>query len=104
MRFDTAKALGSIKALGDPRFAGPDGETHIADFVEQQFESMGLHVDRREAVGSPVPQRLAPWIGWIGFAVPLTAIYLMALSDNHSWPTVLAGNICSTVLGLLAFR
>lgn len=82
MRFDAAKALETFQQLGDPRFARPDCETRVADFVADQFARMGLQVERREVVGSRFPQRVAPWIGWIVYGVLVTAEYIILLSDS----------------------
>src|SRR4051794_31371530 len=51
MRFDTSRAMGIFEELGDPRFAGPEGETQVADFVADRSAGMGLQVERREVSG-----------------------------------------------------
>ena len=75
MRFDPTKALEAFRELSDPRFAGPDGESQVADFVADRFATMGLTVDRRQVVGSAFPQRIAPWVGWLGYGLLVTAAY-----------------------------
>jgi hypothetical protein len=89
MRFDAAKAVETFQELGDPRFKGPDGETWVADFVAEHFARMGLTVERREVVGSRLPQRVAPWIGWIGYGGLITVEYALLLS-NSLIPSLLA--------------
>ena len=98
MRFDSAKALETFRELGDPRFAGPNGEDHVADFVAERFERMGLTVERREAVGSRFPQRVGPWVGWLGYGALLTAVYLLLLRTSVL-PSLLA-----FILFYLSFR
>jgi hypothetical protein len=54
---------------------------------------MGLSVERREVVGSPFPQRIAPWIGWLGYGLLVTAAFALTLLTNIlSW--ILALLIC----------
>ena len=40
MKFDAARALATVHELGDPRFAGPDGELPV-DFDGLVRESFG---------------------------------------------------------------
>jgi hypothetical protein len=98
MRFDSAKALETFRELGDPRFSGPNGEEHVADLVAERFEKMGLTVERREAVGSRLPQRVGPWVGWLSYGSLLTAAYLLLLQ------TSVLTSLLAFVLLYLSFR
>ena len=89
MRFDPAKALETFRELGDPRFAGPDGEPHVADFVAERFEKMGLPVERREVIGSRWPHRIAPWVRWLGYGFLIASAYLLLRLDTL-WSVLLA--------------
>lgn len=82
MRFDEAKALKTFQELSDPRFAGPDCESRVADFVAEQFGRMGHQVERREVVGSRFPQQVAPWIGWLGYGALITTAYFLVLTNS----------------------
>ena len=55
MKFDAARAEATFRELGDPRYAGPDGEARVADFLAGRFESMGYRVERREVDRLAVP-------------------------------------------------
>ncbi len=106
MKFDAARASATFEKLGDPDFAGPTGEGRIADFVAGEFERMGWKVERREVEGSRSPQRVGPWIAWIGYGVLITVSFCMIVSGNFRsqllailmiflairWPEALAGN------------
>jgi hypothetical protein len=72
MKFDVERAEANFRELGDARFAGPDGEAQVVDFLAGRFESSGYRVERREAIGSRFPQRVALWLGWLGFGAVLT--------------------------------
>ena len=89
MKFDAARASAIFEKLGDPAFAGPDGEGRIADFVAAEFERMGWKVERREVEGSRFPQRAGPWIGWLGYGVLITVGFFVFARWNrdrvHSW-------------------
>jgi hypothetical protein len=89
MKFDASRVESSFRELGDPQYAGPDGEPKVADFVAGQFEKMGLMVDQREAAGSRFPQRAAPWVGWPGYGALLTMVYGLLLVPG----------VLSTILG-----
>src|SRR5271170_7264059 len=52
MKFDVERAVADIRELGDARFAGPDGEAKVVDFLAGRFESIGYRVERREAAGA----------------------------------------------------
>ena len=82
MRFDEAKALKTFQELGDPRFAGPDCETRVADFVAQQFTKMGWQVEQRQVVGSRFAQHVATGIGWLGYGAMFTTVYVMVLTNS----------------------
>src|SRR5713226_4651676 len=90
MRFDVAQALKTVEELGDPRFAGPDGEAQVADFVAERFERMAYPVERREVVGSSDPQRVALWAGWLRYCALITVMYVLALWETPFWITALA--------------
>jgi hypothetical protein len=77
MKFDPSRAMRIVQELGDPRFAGPDWEARVADFVARKFSEMGMQVERREVEGSRFPQRFAPWFGWLGYGAIITAAYEM---------------------------
>ena len=89
MRFDSAKALETFQELGDRRFTGPDSEKQVAELVAERFAQMGLNLERREVVGSAFPQRVAPWVGSLGYGVLITGAYLLVL-PNTSVSSVLA--------------
>ena len=82
MKFDASRAESLFRELGDPRYAGPDGEHQAADFVATQFEKSGLAVERREVSGSRFPQRAAPWVGWLGYGFLVTSVYVLALQPS----------------------
>jgi hypothetical protein len=79
MRFDASRAAALFHELRKPQFGGPDGEARVADFVANQFERLGLDVERSEVAGSRFPQRLAPWIGWLGYGALMTSPCLLVL-------------------------
>ncbi|MFI5458205.1 MAG: hypothetical protein ACHRXM_22475 [Isosphaerales bacterium] len=76
MKFDAARAMKIVEELGDARFAGPDWEARVADFVAQKFSEMSMQVERSEVAGSRFPQRFAPWFGWLGYGALITAVYV----------------------------
>jgi len=88
MKFDAARALRTVEELGDPSFAGADWEARVADFVAQKFSEMGMQVEQREVEGSPIPQKLAPWLGWLGYGALITAGYVLLLRPNPRLPLV----------------
>jgi hypothetical protein len=85
MKFDPARALMIFDQLGDPRFAGPDGEARVAEFVMERFQVAGWEVERREVTGSPWPQRLAPWVELLGYAGLVTAFFVVVVRDPPAW-------------------
>ena len=86
MRFDPEKAEAIFGQLGNPRFAGSDGEQQVAEFVAERFAEVGLDVERRDVLGSAFPQWLAPFVGPIGFGILITVAYLLVLTDSVvSW-------------------
>ena len=89
MKFDAGRASAIFEKLGDPAFAGPDGEARVAIFVAGELERMGYQVTRREVAGSRFPQRAAPWIGWLGYGALITAVYVM-LQRNDLVSAILA--------------
>jgi hypothetical protein len=106
MKFEATRAKAIFEKLGDPAFAGPEGEVRIAEFVAGEFERMGWKVERREVEGSRFPQRVGPWIGWLGYGALVTVTFCMILSGNARaqflailiilgtvrWPQALASN------------
>ena len=106
MKFDAARARAIFEKLGDPAFAGATGEDRIADFAANEFQQMGWNVGRREVEGSRFPQRVGPWIGWLGYGAFVTVCFCMILSGNGRlqisallmvfvairWPDALASN------------
>jgi hypothetical protein len=81
MRFDSARAMKVIDELGDPRFAGPDGEARVADYVAEQFAAMGWQVERLAVVGSR-PHLLAAWTRWLGYGLLITSAYVLIILDR----------------------
>ncbi len=106
MKYDAARTSAIFQKLGDSDFAGPNGEGRIADFVAGEFERMGWRVERREVEGSRFPQRVGPWLAWLGYGVLITVSFCMIVSGNLRsqllailmiflairWPEALAGN------------
>jgi hypothetical protein len=88
MKFDTARAATTFGALGDPCFTGADGESRVAEYVMNELGAVGWTVERREVSGSPWPQRLAPWVRWLGFGGVLTAIVAVPTQADSFWLTV----------------
>ena len=82
MKFDAARASAIFEKLGDPAFTGPNGEDRIADFVAGELERMGWKVERRKWQGSRVPQRVGPWIGWLGYGALITVSFCVILEGN----------------------
>lgn len=82
MKFDATRAASFLRELGDPRYSGPDGEARAADLVASRFEGMGLNVERREVNGSRFPQRVGPWVAWLGYGFLATINYALVLQDN----------------------
>jgi hypothetical protein len=82
MNFDASRVESLLRALGDPRYAGPDGEANVADFVSGQFTEMGLDVQRRQVTGSRFPRRAAPWVAWLGYGFLVSSVYGLALAAN----------------------
>ena len=91
MRFDAAKALEMFQKLGDPRFAGPDGEARVADLVAEQFASMGFQVENRAVVGSGFPAWAVSWVSWLGFGFAMTAAMAVVWTFRSEWPTHVFG-------------
>jgi hypothetical protein len=71
-----------IDELGDPRYEGPEGEAHVADFVAEHFATMGWQVERLAVVGSKWPQRVASWAGWLGYGFLITSSYGLILLEE----------------------
>jgi hypothetical protein len=94
MKFDTMRAKSLLHELNDPRYAGTEGEMRVADFIAGQFEGMGLTVERRAVSGSRFPQRVAPWLGWLGYGALQAAVLAL----------ILAGNIPLGILAVLTSR
>jgi hypothetical protein len=81
MKFETARASAIFEKLADPAFTGPHSEGRIAEFVAGELEKMGWKVERREVEGSRFPQRVGPWIGWLGYGAFITAGYVLLLGN-----------------------
>jgi uncharacterized protein YbbC (DUF1343 family) len=82
MKFDAARASAIFEKLDDPAFSGPEGQRRIADFVADEFRRMGWNVTRREVEGSRFPQRVGPWIMWIGYGAFITIGFCVILVRN----------------------
>jgi hypothetical protein len=82
MKFDAARATGIFEKLGDPLFAGRNGEAQVADFVAEQFDRMGWMVQRHEVQGPRFLERAAPLVGWLGYGALVTAAYLILFGKN----------------------
>jgi hypothetical protein len=85
MKFDASRAKTIVEELGDSRFAGPDGEALVADYVTERVAAMGWQVERREVVGSRWPQRLAPGVGWLGYGFLVTAMFVVVMRQPPVW-------------------
>jgi hypothetical protein len=79
MKFDAARVTGLINKLCEPPYQGWDGESNVAAFVAEQFQQMGMAVERRDVAGSRFPQRVAPWVGWLVYGTLVTTSYLMLI-------------------------
>ena len=99
MRFDSARARKVIDELGDPRFAGPDGEARVADFVAEQFATMGWQVERLSVVGTR-PHRLASWARWLAYGFLITSAYGLLLLDRLA---ASAGAVLLLLYGMILF-
>jgi hypothetical protein len=93
MKFDASRAESFFRELGDVPYAGPDGEAKAAEFVGRQFETSGLTVERREVSGSRFPQRVAPWVGWPGYGLLVTSVYVLGL--QRTFLPVIVGFVLS---------
>jgi hypothetical protein len=91
MKFDPERALRIVEELGAPRFAGPDGEVHEADYVAHQLSKMGLQVQRRDVTGSRIPQFAVASLNWLGFGVVMTAAVAIVSTFGYRWPTAVLG-------------
>src|SRR5262249_52840308 len=63
----------------------------------ERFAGMGLQVERRDALGSPFPQRAAPWIGWLGYGFSVTSAY------GLMWLKPIAASLIAVLPLLLGF-
>src|SRR5262249_8905050 len=77
MKFDANRAIRTVEELGDPQFGGPDWESRAAGFVAAKFADSGMVVKQEEVEGSAFPQRIAAWVGWLGYGALVTACYAM---------------------------
>lgn len=82
MKFDPSRAESIARELGDPRFAGPDGERRSSDFLAEQFAKIGMEVECREVSGSRFPQRAGPWVAWLGYGLLVSSLYGLKMLDN----------------------
>ena len=82
MKFDAARVAGMMENLADPQYHGLGGEAKVADFLADQFTQIGMAVERREVVGSGLPPRVAPRIGWLAHGVVVTTIYFMLYQND----------------------
>lgn len=82
MKFDASRAESLFRELGDAPYAGPGGESKVADLLSGQFAEAGLCVERREVFGSRFPRRVGPWVGWLGYGFLVTSVYALLLHDN----------------------
>ncbi len=82
MKFDATRAESLSRELDDPQFVGPDGEMRIADYLAGQLAKMGLDLERRDVAGSRFPQRVGPWVGWLGYGVMVTSMFGLIVQDN----------------------
>jgi hypothetical protein len=89
MKFETARVRETIQTLEDARFAGPKGETPLANWVSNRFQQMGWQVEWREVVGSRFPQIAVPWLGWMGLGVWMTLGTVLTFQGSGTTPRLL---------------
>ena len=80
MKFDVERAEADFRELGDARFAGPDGEAKVVDFLAGRFESIGYRVERREAAGRG--SRRVWCSGWAAWVVARSSRRITACSGG----------------------
>jgi len=102
MKFDTSRALRVVEELGDPRFAGPDGEEAEAGYIAEQLAPTGWQVYRRKVVASGFPRLAVSWISWLGFGVLITLAMTIVWTFGNRRPSQFLG-IPLLLLGLLYF-
>ena len=56
---------------------------HIAEYIAGELKQIGWNVERREVEGSRFPQRVGPWVGWLGYGALVTFGYILLL---RRWP------------------
>jgi hypothetical protein len=79
--------MGIVQELGDCRFGGPDGESHLAGFMAQRFAEMGWKVERREVMGSGFPRWAVSWAGWLCLGIATTGAMSIVWTFGNRWPT-----------------
>jgi hypothetical protein len=82
MRFDPSRAGSLVQELGDPRYAGTEGDANVADLVACRFAEIGLHVERRKLAGSRASLPAAQWAGWLGYGLLLTSSCALVVPDS----------------------
>ncbi len=82
MKFDVEWAEANFRELDNARFAAPDGEARVVEFLAGQFESIGYRVERREVTGVRFSPRVALWLGCLGCGAVLTADYGLLRRDG----------------------
>ncbi len=86
MKFDSARAIGTVAEFNDPRFTAEDGEQQIAGFVADRLTSIGWRAEQRQVSGSKLASLAASWIGWLGAAVLATVATWAIRASCPRWP------------------
>jgi hypothetical protein len=86
MKFDSARAIGTVAEFNDPRFTADGGEQQIAGFVADRLTSVGWRAEQRQVSGSKFAWLAASWIGWLGAAVLATAATWVIRVSWLRWP------------------
>jgi hypothetical protein len=86
MKFDSARAIGTVAELNHPRFTAEGGEQEIAGYVADRVTSIGWRAEQRQVTGSKFAWLAASWIGWLGAVVLATAATLVIRTSWPRWP------------------
>jgi hypothetical protein len=102
MRFDAERAMADANALGEPRYAGTEGETRAAEWVGTEFEEAGLEVERCEVPAPRHVDLVEKVVGTLGVVLPATMWLLV--SGKAAMACILVGGAWLLLILLGAFR